>query len=377
MAINKLSTSILFIADVVKMIVNKDYQGLKMNPDIEFDGRLTRVVSNFIIKPNIVVSKKLEYMDSSVFKNIVKLHTTIFASYYVQAFKIMFEIYGASVDRVVGSLTPNKQSPIGTLRNIANSDLVKYVVGKESRDYMSELISGDINFMEIGTEDSKDGVNVSSSNLIKDINEVISTYEITLRTKLEDGEERAVTIPVIIQPNIIFTNTTELVSDIFDSKNETGFFSRLDQVLAGAISWFDMIFAGDLVRKYKKDQLRNKNSFGKYLREMSNISTVKDILFGRVSFARNYNLYLFDQSELPSIESSIRGSIYKEKYKNELTDKLHAFSVTPIDAQKETVTIFIDSIDNFSVLNFKMVSKEKGGDINEIFQKLMINKPPF
>ena len=275
-----LTKGLMVVGNVLKNIVNGEDDMLNIDPSIVAQGKITRFMSSFIYVPNIVVDESLRYMDVSTYKNIIKKELTAFSGILIQAFRVMAEVYGASPAIIV-----NRMANPGKLGNYDDIRRVAGLIGREDYDYTYDLLEGKghlpIN-IEIGVEGDVRGKHTEITNntaIQKDVSIFLTTYEVQLTFKNKDDETRVAVIPITIYPNIIFTNVESLLNNVLDSDVGKTFFDRIDDYRAGVISFTDLIFATDLVKKYKENKIKNENDFAKYLNSMDKVSGVKDILY--------------------------------------------------------------------------------------------------
>jgi len=358
------------VTNIFKSI--KDGEQIKLTPDMSFSNNIVSINKMFMVRPRFIISNKLKYMDQSTLKAIIDTNLKIFISNYIQAFKILTNIYKLDSTEVLHKL--NNQSFGGTAGNLISKVIT---AGNESEiDYYRELKENvDKPFITAGFE----AKNVSFKNTddnIKINQMFIVNYDLEMTVSNGTDKPTVVKMPITVYPDIRFTDSVTLIESLVDD-NSDSFFNRLDDYKSGAISLTDLIFASDLVAKYKKKQLKNENDIVKYLRGINRISTVDSALTGRNNYSVNYNIYILDITDKVLIEEQVQGKIVSEKYKNKMLSQMMAFSISFVDVDKENVTISISDIPSFSVLNFKMLKKDKDVDVNEIFKKLLTNKSPF
>jgi len=320
-------------------------------------------------------------MDEKYFKDLVKTEVVTFTGIVTEAFRVMAEIYGVAPKMIINKMgranDKNYLADITRIRDLVN--------GSENFDYMTDLMCNNDDILPV-TESIVDtkieksnstGKLDNNSFIQKDVASFMNVYELQLNFTDVNGNDKVVTIPIIIYPNITYTNADTLIANMLDSDAGKTFFDRINEYRSGAISLSDLIFATDLVKKYKNRKIKNENDIAKYLNAADKSGTVKDILHNRNHFSKNYNIYLFDINRKATIEKQIKGSLYKEKYKDKMTTALFAFSVSFVDTTKEEVIIYIDDIPGFSALNFNMLKKEKDNDIKDIMKEMMNNRQPF
>jgi len=374
MEMSRASKGILLVGSIIRNVVSGKDNFLEVNPDIESSGKITKLLSSFTYTPNIVVDESLRYMDEGKFRDIVKTELLAFSGVLLQAFRVLSEIYSDAPNIIVNKMANHGNIRYGDLSNVAN------YFGNESFDYTADLFKGDGPLpITIGNEaPGSRGNEIKNNNSIqKDTSVFLTTYEVQISVTTNSGDERVIVLPVVIYPNIIFTNATSFISNMVESNHGKGLFERIDDYRAGVISFSDLIFATDLVKEYKDKKIKNENDFAKYLNKVDKITGVKDLVYGHNSFHKNFNIYIFDINKKRDIETKLRGSVLVDKHKNKLTDTLAAFSVSFVDTEAEELIILLDSIPNFSVLNFNMLKKEKDNDIRDVIKELMKNRQPF
>jgi len=355
----------------------KNNEKVQITPDMVSRNNIVTLNKIFMVRPRLIISDKLKYMDQSTLKSVIDANLKIFISNYIQAFKVLTGMYGLNSNEVLHKL--NNQSLGGVIGGTI-SNLIR--AGNESEvDMYRELFDNtDKPFVTSGYEAN----NISFKNTDDNIklNQMfITNYDLEMSvsngTDSEGKDKKTVVkMPITVYPDIRFTDSNTLLNGLIEG-NEDSFFSRLDDYRSGAITLSDLIFASDLVEKYKKKQLKNENDIVKYLRGINKINTVNSAITGNKNYSVNYNMYILDNSDKVVIEELVQGKVISEKYKNKMLNQMLAFSISFVDIDKEVVIININGIPSFSVLNFKMLKKDKDMDVNDIFKKLLTNKSPF
>jgi len=416
---NALSKSLLVIGNVIKNTINDEEDLLKLEPDVVTSGKITRLMSKFIMTPNIIIDKDLSYIDQSNLDKVIKTEINLFTGIVTNAFQVLASVYGSEPSVIIEKLgrDSNKDylSDINRVRDLID--------GIESFDYVADALFNTDGILPIaGVEATQGGRNVRRNNgkggahvhikpninvkpniniaankkeggnkkdpinntgdvtaqkLHKDANGFMNVYNIELNLTTAKGEQRVITIPIIIYPNITYTDANTLVGNMLDSDVDKGFLDRIDQYRAGLVSLSDIIFATDLVKKYRDKKITNQNEVASYLNAVDKTTTVKELLHNKKSFSRNYNIYIFDINKKPLVEKQVKGSLFKNRYKDKLMNSLSAFSICFVDDAKEEVVNYVDDIPGFSALSYKMLSKDKNDDVNSIMKDLFNGKQPF
>jgi len=212
---------------------------------------------------------------------------------------------------------------------------------------------------------------------------IIRNIELTITTEITQGKNKGreiiMNIPITIKANILFTDIDNIVNAIEPSGDEFRFSYRWDEYRSGAISLTDFIFASDLIKKYKANKLKDKNSLMEIINARTLSANSKMIDNGFAGFEKYYNMVMIDSNNLPKIERQLRGKIHNHKYKERFLEYIQGLSVTIVDPDYERIYIGLKDVRGTTDVTFKTVVKteKKGGaDVTEIVKALMANKAP-
>jgi len=214
-------------------------------------------------------------------------------------------------------------------------------------------------------------------------NAIQRTIEIKVETAMnEPGNDgkfhtKSFTIPVTIKLAVIFTSKENIINAISTQSAEYSFSSRLDEYRAGAISLADFVLATDLVTKYKKHRLKDKDMLGTLMKARELSSDSKIIVNGFAGFEKYYNMYLISPDTKVAIEREVRAKI-KSNGKDRFLKAANGLSVTVVDPDYERISIMLKDIHGKTDLTFKKaIKKDKNdSDYGELVKALMANKPP-
>jgi len=214
-------------------------------------------------------------------------------------------------------------------------------------------------------------------------NAIQRTIEIKVETTLpEPGNDnkfhtKTFTFPVTIKLAVIFTSKENIVNAISTQSDEYSFSSRLDEYRAGAISLADFVLATDLVKKYKKHRLKDKDMLGTIMKARELSSDSKIIVNGFAGFEKYYNMYIISPDAKVAIEREVRAKLTSNG-KDKFLTAANGLSVTIVDPDYERVTMMLKDIHGKTDLTFrKAVKKDKNdSDYGELIKALMANKPP-
>ena len=378
MSTNALSKGLLTIGNIIKNVINDEQDVLKLEPDVLTTGKITRLMSKFIISPNVVIDENLRHMDAAVLKDIVHTNLSTFTAIVTQAFRILIEVYDVDPTIVIDKMNKGKGHADDVTRI---RDLVS---GTEGFDYVADLLLNDDGILPATESNKKKGGSTGTSSIgnnaytTKDVGGFINTYELQFSFLDVNGNSKVMVIPIIIYPNIVFTNAQSLIGNMVDSDSGKTVIDRFHEYKSGLISFSDLILATDLVKKHREKKIKNVNDVATYLNVTDKTTTISDILHNRKHFYRNYNIYILHVDTKANIDRQVKGNIFKDKFKDMFTDAISAFAVTLVDVNQEEATLMIDDLPGFSVLNFNMLKgKAAKDDIGSIVKELVSNRQPF
>lgn len=358
--------------------------------DIKESGSLVKVNSLFLVRPLLIISKKLEYMDPKIMKGIIDAELKIFAANYIQAFKVLLDVYGEDNIDVLNVL--NNHNP--NVREMVRATLDKVSNAFEEIDYIHELFNDKNTALPLTVAQEASNSSIVPNNMTKFEQSFIQTYdiEITVNAKSmskatmnSDGSmskefknnKRMLSMPLTIFPNIVFTDSNTLIDNLLSEEEDASFFNRFEAYRAGAINLSDLIFATDLVKKAKEKKIKNRNDVAKMLKGIQLYSGIDDIMNNKRSFSKNYNIYILDIDDKRKIDSILKSNVFGAA-KQKALSAMFAFSIGFVDTSKERLINIIDSIDGFSSIPFRMLKRDKeSDDISEIFKNLLVGKQPF
>lgn len=346
-------------------------------PLMNTNGRLTKLLSDFIIEPCIITTKGSANTD--VFDKTIQLNTDIFASFYMQAFQVLNEIYKVDVQTAITLLS----SKMTTLNLAGESEPIK-----QFDLLMSDktLKLSDVKINNISLEsNAKIKANDEKDSLIYGTYTRQMTVSISIKYKNENdkGDENThtINIPFTIKASIINTDIDNIISLVEPNNYKKSFFYRLDEYRAGAISLSDLLFCGDLIKEYKSSAKKDKAKLIDLINNRNTTANIKRLatsdIKGVKGYEANYNMLILTSDELARLEKVLHGSIDNEKKKETLLSSCAALCATILDDDYERVSIYTADIRGVSSFGYKIIQKRKdnSNDIGEILKALFVNKP--
>jgi len=344
-------------------------------------GSMTRLLAPFIIEPTIVISKSLR--EEEVTEKIINLNIDMFAAFYAQAFNVLVNVYNLegsaafellSSRRGLESLVPDNFNMLNASGLISNEELEILPIKASTIKMVAS--------MEKNSSSDMSGVSKASVSDSKTDIPTIIHKNIDMSFKITDKYNKTVTVevPLTIKANVIYTNFRSISNMLETNSDDNSFSSRFDEYRSGGISLSDLIFAGDMIKRYKDNKLKDEDDLLKLLGNRSRSANYKLISDSAVGFGKYHAMLIISDSEKVSIEHQLRGKIDKPKFKEKLMEQTKSLFVTVADLSYERATIYTKDIKGTSDVSFRALSKKRGdssGDMTEIFKALISNKPPL
>lgn len=243
-----------------------------------------------------------------------------------------------------------------------------------------------------GMDKQKDGTYSAQHFNTEDMWYKLLTIRLELRftdTKTvgrKDGEKGSTTlsnelvIPITIKSHVIYTHPSQIVNMIRPTEKKNNFFSRLDDWRSTAISFKELMFCSDLIKKYKDAKFKDRDGLLTMLQDRRLSANTKVFPHGIVGFEKSYNMFVLDDSDMPEIEAAVRGNPVKsEKHKQDFLQNAGGFSFTVVNQDYERGAIFTSDIRGKTDLPLKIIAKNSGKkdvDYEELMKALMTNRPP-
>ena len=379
---------------------NKDTMNLVMAK-----GSMVKFLKDYVIEPTAIVSQDLKHEE--ILERLLELESDIFASFYMQIFDIINKINKVDGAITIGLLSTNSSNLTkgvkGTLSHLSiEPDYIKDLSIETYKDSLLPTLSleannpyklNSLNKKDDKKDDKKDKkvIRESDRKASKAKNDdvtsgipsaIIRKINLEMRVDAKDNHGDSysyyIEVPVIIKLNVVFVKSSSIVN-VLSSKENAGFFDRLDEYRSGAISLINLLTAGDLIEKYKKDMLASQDdALYKLLISKQDAITEATIKKKSIPFERYYNMLLVTEEDAILIEKAIRGKLSKDKYKEKVLDTMMCLMLTIVDRDYERINIYIKDINGASDLSFKALSKKNNStdDLKEIYKALLTGRPP-
>ena len=255
-----------------------------------YDGSITKLLSDYIVEPTIVVSKELR--DTEVLPKVIQAQVDVFASYYAQAFNVLSNVYEQDPLTSVKLLASSGKDTYSTLKDMATDAVLKDLA---TESYTQDLLC-------VSMED-KDNKKPSFPTIVNQTDKGGYLYALYTRQfevsvnghyKNVEGKDNnaKIIIPITIRANVIFTSYDNIENILGPNNDKKSFWYRWNEYLSGGISFMDLVTAGDLVREYKKNRLLDSENILQFINAKKDTAAAKGLFNHSFGFEYLYNMYI-------------------------------------------------------------------------------------
>ena len=341
-----------------------------------YDGSITKLLSDYIVEPTIVVSKELR--DTEVLPKVIQAQVDVFASYYAQAFNVLSNVYEQDPLTSVKLLASSGKDTYSTLKDMA-TDAVRKDLATES--YTQDLLC-------VSMED-KDNKRPSFPTIVNQTDKGGYLYALYTRQfevsvnghyKNVEGKDNnaKIIIPITIRANVIFTSYDNIENILGPNNDKKSFWYRWNEYLSGGISFMDLVTAGDLVREYKKNRLLDSENILQFINAKKDTAAAKGLFNKSFGFEYLYNMYILTIEDRARLSKYLGGNVANDKFKEKFLSQASGMVLTTVDNDYEKVIFQIKDLHGETIVPYSALNKRKGdsSDLAEIFKALMVNKQP-
>ena len=366
-------------------------QEKKMNTLMATRGSMTKLLSDFIVEPLVIITENATA--NEITDKVAELTTDIFASFYMQTFEVITQIYGVDAKTTISLLGTDNgvrklRSSIGGV--IAGAFKSEDALGADfTKMLLSEnpllTVENSKNPNELTNSISKIGANDKYSNLGDTLGSAIlqRNIEVTMDAYFTNADgtkyTHKITLPITVRARVIKVKLSTLLLGLKPGKPENSFTMSYLDYRAGLKSLGDFLFSSKLIKEYKEQRLKGGDEFLKILNERRVSATSKLAVDGAIGFEKNYNSYIITEEDRIVINKELGGDIYTERFKELFLTALDGLSVSVLDEDYERLVVLTSDIRGMSNTSFRNLKKgkDKGGDLSELVKALFNNRPMF
>lgn len=194
-----------------------------------------------------------------------------------------------------------------------------------------------------------------------------------------DGKGTEATIPVQVRLRPVGVSS-EVISGTFALQGKSySIPDRLRALRVGEIDWKDLIFQTDAVREYRKLAAKDKNNFFRKTYERSNKNFLATMLTGKGSIGDMSSIIVTSTDTVSKFERSTGQRLADFRTRQQILEDTLTMIIMVVDPDSETVTVYLDAIDDEStylISDLKMGGKNDKNDLSELLNTLMSGRTP-
>lgn len=219
----------------------------------------------------------------------------------------------------------------------------------------------------------------SVTNVQKTVNEVSSlVMGAIVDVKITNGEQEA-TIPVQIRLRPVGVSS-EVISGTFALQGKDySIPSRLRALRIGEIDWKDLVFQTDAVREYRQLTAKDKNNFFRKTYERSNKNFLASMLTGKGSIGEMSSIIVTSTDTVRQFERNTGQRLSDFRTRQKILEDTLTMLILVIDPDSETVTIYMDSLDDeatYLISDLRTGGKNDNNDLGELMTALLGGRIP-
>ncbi len=354
-----------------------------MNGIIDTNGNINKLLNDFTVEPNIVVSENASYLE--ITDHVSSLALDIFAAYYMQAYEVLVNLHGISNKSTLKLLsTDNGVHSLG--RKIGKS--LSSALTRESSVSARDEETGDVHAITLSlnledelTTEASLGINDKFKSISERSDAILQrNLEIKINTTTNGKEVKKISIPITVRASVYKVSLSSLLIRLEDKKTINREL-RFLEYKAGMKSKGDLLLSNDLIKSYMQKRIRDKKEFHDMLARRRNSSMAKVLSTGARGFEQSYNSYIITDEDRIKIESEISKKLYDKHVKNEILETLQGLSIFVIDSDEEVVTVLNSATSGNSIGRFKDIKKSKGknetSELTELFKAMVSGRSLF
>lgn len=362
------------------------------------------------VEPLAIVDTTL--VDQPYMVPLLKLATSNFAGYYLQAVNMILGVGRIDTLKVLDSLNPDRSLGFDYGAGMRRGERASnehfatalnpavYAKGLPSLEAFSQIIRPTVLFagsnvdMNLGMEDDvgSDGKVLVSEEIRDDLktqgygkdwskgemsasdNKIHEVENLTvgklLNVEISDGDKKA-KLPVLIRMIPAAVPPVSLVH-MFSAGGRDTWAHRFFMVKTGQIRfWRDFVLGQDMIDEHFKALMNDKSGVFKMITDRRRNNTEKAMQTGRVSVADASNIAIVSSETLKKATGKLFGNIESEAVRKTIFDNSYLLMLIVVDERWQRVQIWHRGVGLPTSHKFDEIErseKSKGPDITEMFK---------
>lgn len=252
------------------------------------------------------------------------------------------------------------------------------VVEPESED--TSLVD---QMLKRSSNESRKGEIVKSASLGKAADVVINETASLAIGQIVDvkivHEDKEATMPIHIRMRPISVSSS-VVSGTFALQGTSyKIGDRIRAFRVGEIGWKDLVFQTDAIREYRKLAKEDKNKFFRKTYERANKNFLSHIISGKSSVGQMSSIILTSKETVREFEHKTGQRLSDYNTRQAIMEDSLTMMIAVIDTDFETLTVYLDSIDDDStylISELKARGKNDGNDMSSLLNSLLEGRIP-
>jgi len=356
-------------------------QDLKLkNSNIELlksEGNMVNLMSKYVVNPVIFVSED-SYNRTDI--DVILQHATdIYASFYMQVFKILINQHNMDSNTALSVLSTSGID----VENWGEVGLVDpSLIDIESLTSDSYLPSLDID-AEAKVIGIKREASTKEMNDTLDSKTIIRTIEINATTTrtMDTGSPMVVSldVPITVKASVLVYPMPTIISSVKFRGADASLFSRIIKWKIGSITTSNLLLGNDLAEDYRKGTL-SRDGFSKMLNKASvNHISIGNLLDKNIGVNKTIFTYIITDDEATKLAKELGYKLSGSDLRKAL-NALLAFNLVTINEDRDMITSYINGISGASVSSIKKLTKDSKGssaDSIELIASAMLANRPY
>lgn len=330
------------------------------------------------VEPIAIIDNVLA--DQPYMQDLMKLATSQFAAYYLQAVNMVLGVGKIDTLKVFDSLNPVRTVG-GDLAGAVFSK-ESYVDGLPSLEAFSQKIDrrviaeysheSFVASLEDGDEAPSGKTNLSAADTGK-IYEVenLAVGKLLNVSITDPATKQSAKLPVLIRlvPAVV---PSEALTHIFTAGGRDSWSHRFFLVKTGQLTfWRDFVLGQDMIDAHMKALMTDRSGVYKEINDRRRNNISKAVLSNRLSLADASNVAIISSNTLKTTASQLYARMDDMSVREKIFDNSYLLMLLVVDERWGRVTIYhrgIDLSSSYRLDDIKMAEKSKGSDITELFK---------
>ncbi|QBJ02627.1 virion structural protein [Pseudomonas phage Psa21] len=349
------------------------------------------------VEPLAIIDSTL--VDQPYMTSLLKLATSNFAGYYLQAVNMILGVGRIDTLKVLDSLNPDRTLGFDTAKMSSRSgspsnesfaaaayDPRVYANGLPSLESFSKRVRPNLLFSNeafgdivdgiaddaekagYGADTSKQDASVVAGDKVFEIENLMVGK--LLNVEISDGTKSA-KLPVLIRMIPAAVPPQSMVH-MFSAGGRDSWAQRLFMVQTGQIKfWRDFVLGQDMIDEHFKALMNDKSGVFKMITDRRRNNSAKALQTGRVSIADASNVAIVSTETLKQATGKLFGKIEQESVRKAIFDNSYLLMLIVVDERWQRVQIWHRGVDLATTHKFDEIErteKSKGPDITEMFK---------